>query len=271
MVTELPAVGTSAGALAGASWTAEGTCAPEHAERNNDNNNTDTTNNLFINVRKELGFKNIVIRLKRGKIILGDIISTGDHGDKIYINAAVFILMIDLKEQMLKHAAGWKERMSIRLWNRPPVNYACSNLEDFLTNQHQIPNYEKVIFPQLWYFPQEQASDDPRSVIPITLRDESAEIKAAVSHIGFNVQERRSLVDSLREVNGGDTLYYPVLSKGRLITGIMQASYEDHQSYFLESFMRHQFGGRKRAHAPLFSQLLLLIPKFKSAEPTGAY
>ena len=123
--------------------------------------------------------------------------------------------MIDIKQEILKTTEGRWARFKLKHdLTELPAHYALRNIQEFLQNRAKIKTARLFLLPRLSYFPKETEEELGWDVTPITLRDESGEIEAWVRPTALNRNEGEFLYQTVSKMNGGDTLYFPILRNG---------------------------------------------------------
>lgn len=180
--------------------------------------------------------------------------------------------MIDIKEHLLQNADGFWDKAGIQLGIDVPAKYLCRNLQDFLANRDKIKRMDLVLLPRLFYFP--QLKDEGNvfdNKMPISLQDESARIDALVRYTAINRGDGKPIVDSLKDLHGGEALYYPILRNGIIMPGsfIQEAQVDD--SIYLSGFETFRVHKRKRGFSKVLSRLESLLPDLSWSEPVPVY
>ncbi|MBI4981442.1 hypothetical protein HZC30_07880 [Candidatus Woesearchaeota archaeon] len=167
--------------------------------------------------------------------------------------------MINFQQEMLREAKGW-EKFKIKFGLTDlPAHFACRNLYEFLISRSQIGIGKLVMFPKLYYFPQES---DSVGYDKISLKDGSASIDAYVRPSAFNLTSGELVANCLKEVQSGDALYFPVLRNGMPILYTREA---DHTLY-LAGFETIRNPRSKRDFSAIMEKLSSLVPEFNHRE-----
>lgn len=171
--------------------------------------------------------------------------------------------MIDLTKEALKHASSKWERFLIRVGVDSPIaSYACRNLQEFSRGRSSLKGLQTVILPKVFYYPdgQERFED---GILPIRLRDETGEVQAFVRS-GAVTSDSEWLVDVLNDgVNGGDTLYFPILRNGFSIPGYIHET----PGIYLLDFKSFNTPRRRFDMDATIRKLASLLPEFNLPQP----